>query len=387
LHALDNKKCVLLVLLDLSAAFDTIDHATLLSRLKDLVGLEGKAFEWFDSYIHGRGQSVQINLSESKLWELLFGVPQGSVLGPLLFIIYTSPLGRILRAMGVQFHLYADDTQIYLSFDIKNAPDAATRIEEVIRVIRVWMAKNFLRLNDDKTEVLVIGSRAALPKVSIDTIQIGNKDIHIATEARNIGFVFDNTVCYQKQVSLTVRAAWFHLRNIGKIRQYLDNAATERLIHAFITSKLDVNNCLLYGLPDTVLSRLQLVQNAAARMVTRTRKAEHITPVLMSLHWLPVHQRIVYKLLLLTYKALHGLAPSYLSDLLTLRENTSRSSRANDQNLLVAPRSNTKTYGDRDFRVAAPRLWNNLPLSIRKCQSLDNFKILLKTHLFNLTYE
>jgi exonuclease III len=382
LTALDNKKCVLLVLLDLSAAFDTIDHHVLLSRLKSVTGLSGKAYKWFASYLSDRRQSVLIDKYKSTFWELIFGVPQGSVLGPLLFVIYMSPLGDILRSLGIQYHLYADDTQIYLTFDIDGASGAVQKMEEAISVIKTWMTQNFLCLNDDKTEVLVMASRTSLPKLSIPTISIGDACISVATNARNIGFFFDQTMNLEKQINLTCQSAWFHLRNIAKIRQYLDLASTECLVHAFITSKLDFNNSLLQGLPDILLNKLQIIQNAAARIVTGASKRDHITPILKNLHWLPVKQRIKYKVLLFVYKALQGLAPTYISEMITLRENSSRSSRLNGQKLLLVPRSRTVTYGDRNFRTAGPQLWNELPSSIKCCESIDEFKGLLKTHLF-----
>ena len=150
----------------------------------------------------------------------------------------------------------------------------------------------------------------------------------------------------------------------------------------FITSKLDFNNSLLQGLPDILLNKLQIIQNAAAHIVAGASKRDHITPILQHLHWLPVKQRIKYKILLFVYKALQGLAPTYISEMITLRENLSCSSCLNGQKLLLVPRSRTVTYGDRNFRTAGPQLWNELPSSIKCWESIDEFKGLLKTHLF-----
>ena len=156
----------------------------------------------------------------------------------------------------------------------------------------------------------------------------------------------------------------------------------ERIIHAFITSKLDYCNAILYGLPQAQLDKLQLIQNTAARIVSKTKKSQHITPVLRSLHWLPIHKRIVFKLLLLTYKALNGQASSYISDLLT-KYKISRNRRSGTKYPLTVPRSNTKSYGDRSFQVAAAELFNKLPMELKTAFStLNSFKAQLKTYLF-----
>jgi hypothetical protein len=248
------------------------------------------------------------------------------------------------------------------------------------------MAQNFLCLNDDKTEVLVIASRTSLSKLNIPFVSIGDENIVPSSCVKNIGFFFDKSMTLQRHVSELCRSAWFQLRQIGKIRQYLDKTSTERLIHAFITSKLDVNNSLLYGIPETLLQRLQRVQNAAARMLTQSPKQDHVSPILRELHWLPVSQRIVYKVLTIVFKAFHGLAPLYIEELLHFKPVTERSMRSNNQRYLVVPRVRTVTYGDRNFRVFAPVLWNNLPIAIRNCEELNEFKKHLKTHLFSLSY-
>ena len=178
------------------------------------------------------------------------------------------------------------------------------------------------------------------------------------------------------------KSSRYHLRNIGKIRKYLAESSTETLIHAFVTSKLDYCNDLLNGPPKYQTNRLRLVLHAAARAVTRTHKYEHITPVLIGLHWLPISYRITFQILLLTYKALNNLAPSYLSDLLSQRCNV----LTGHQELLSIPRSRTVTYGDRALSIAAPRLWNELPLTLRKAPNINTFKTQLKTYLFKKAY-
>ena len=187
------------------------------------------------------------------------------------------------------------------------------------------------------------------------------------------------------QVKKMCQTAYFHIRNINSIRRLLSHEAAATLVHAFITSRLDDGNSLLYGINDCLLKKLQLIQNTAARVLSKTRKYDHITPVLKKLHWLPVKQRIEYKILLLTWKSLNGISPAYLSDLIT-HYTPNRELRSSDKRLLYIPRTNTSS-GDRAFSISAPCLWNSLPETIRKANSLDKFKSLLKTHLFECAFK
>ena len=177
------------------------------------------------------------------------------------------------------------------------------------------------------------------------------------------------------------KSASFGLYRIGRIRKYLDERTTEQLVHAFITSHLDNNNALLYGIQNVLLNKLQRVQNAAARLVARKGKFEHISDILQSLHWLPVKSRIEFKLLVLVFKCFHGSAPGYLQELIQLYE-PKRNLRSQSKNLLVKSRVNTKMFGDRAFQNIAPDLWNSLPQYLREIDNLDSFKTQLKTHLF-----
>ena len=186
-------------------------------------------------------------------------------------------------------------------------------------------------------------------------------------------------------VNAVCQSSFFHLRNIGFIRKYLTYDAA-KIIHAFVISKLDYCNSLLYGLPSYLIRKLQHVQNSAARLVNQCPRFCHITPVLRDLHWLPVSFCIECKIMLITYKVLHDRAPIYIQELLQLYT-PSRNLRSSNRNLLVKPYFNLNSYGKRTFSVAAPELWNNLPEDIKSANSIDDFKRKLKTFLFKRAYE
>ena len=393
LQSLDSHGAAILVLLDLSAAFDTIDHKILLSTLENEIGITGSALAWFKSYLTDRYQSVTINGVTSDKHKLEYGVPQGSVLGPLLFISYTKPLGDIIREKGLQFHLYADDTQLYLAFEPskpRSAEDTMKVIQECVQAIKEWMATHFLKLNDDKTEVLVI-SKNTKTSVSIKSrltpVKIGESMIEPKEHVRNLGVQFDSVCSMEKQVNSICKSAYHQIRNIGMIRKYLNTDATKSLVQAYVTSRLDYCNSLLYGISKELVNKLQRVQNTAARLITRTKKFDHITPILKELHWLPIEERIKYKILLLAYKAQHGQAPTYIAELVVPYTPARYNLRSKDQHLLdEGPYSKTKTFGDRTFKKAASTLWSTLPLQLRTATTTEKFKSHLKTHLFNKKY-
>ena len=387
LRAVDDNKSVILLLLDLSSAFDTVDHLILLSRLSHCFGIKGNALAWFDSYLKSRKQFVQIEDCQSSQRCLAHGVPQGSVLGPLLYLLYTSPIADIINFHSLQYHLYADDSQLYISFKTDCFADLAqakSSVELCVKDIDWWMTNNMLKLNQEKTELIVISSKFR-PKPAISYVSVGDEQILPKSSARNLGVIFDECCNMVEHVNKICKTSYYHLRNISKIRKYLTEETTEILVHAFVSSKLDYCNSLLYGLPKHMISSLQSVQNTAARIVTLTKKFDHITPVLIQLHWLPVHFRILFKVLLLVYKALNGMAPLYITELLSYRT-CSRTLRSTDQKFLAVPKSRLKTYGDRAFSVAAPKLWNELPLDLRSLDTINLFKKHLKTDLFKKAY-
>ena len=240
------------------------DHRILLDRLSERFGIIGNALEWFRSYLFNRHQVVKVNSHESTSRELCCGVPQGSVLGPILFLLYTSPLGDVLRYHHVKFHLYADDTQIYLTFE--SSPDssemAKVMMEACVRDIDAWMTVNMLKMNRDKTELLVLNSRHR-PLPPLTTISVCDEEINRSAKARNIGVIYDSSMSMENHIMAICKAAFYHLRNISRIRKYLSSQTAEMLVHAFVSSRLDYCNSLLYGLPKELLKKLQHVQNVA----------------------------------------------------------------------------------------------------------------------------
>ncbi|KAM7366739.1 hypothetical protein PAMP_014689 [Pampus punctatissimus] len=379
LMASDKGLISVLVLLDLSAAFDTIDHQILLQRLEYQIGIKGTALGWFKSYFLDRSQFVYVNDESSMQTKVSHGVPQGSVLGPLLFSLYMLPLGNIIRNHLINFHCYADDTQLYLSIkpDVTNH---LTKLQTCIKDIKYWMTHNFLMLNSDKTEVLVIGPKHLRDLVALDGITLAS-----SSTVKNLGVVFDQDLSFNDHIKQISRTAFFHLRNIAKIRRIIPQADAEKLVHAFVTSRLDYCNSLLSGCSNKSLRSLQMIQNAAARVLTGTKIRDHISPILASLHWLPVKSRIEFKILLLTYKALHGQAPSYLKELI-IPYFPSRTLRSQDAGFLVVPIVSKSRLGARAFSYQAPLLWNKLPLCVREADTVNIFKSRLKTFLFDKAY-
>ena len=387
LLAMDSKQCVLLVLLDLSAAFDTVNHSVLLESLEEDFGINGAVLSWMDSYLTDRTQSVTVNGILSDPQPLAVGLPQGSIVGPGEFPTYTAPLFGIARDHGVSIHMYADDTQLYLPFNPKDYDNAKAAMESCLSDMRAWMANHHLKLNDQKTEFLVIGQKTYLKHLPQPcSITIGDSTISAGESAKNIGVYMDTELNMVTQVNHLSKSCYVHLRNIGRIRPNLTEDSAATLVHAFISSRLDCTNVLLYGLPDKVVKKLQTIQNNAARIVTRSNRYEHVTPLLRRLHWLPVRQRIKYKICLMTFKCLMGKAPAYLMEMLQPYI-PSRALRSGTQGLLVERTARLKTVGDRAFQIAAPKLWNSLPSGLRQCDTLETFKTSLKTHLFREAFE
>ena len=279
LCANDKQFSVFLVLLDLSAAFDTVDHNILLERLFTSFGVKGTAFKWFESYPTDRKFYVSVEGGTSDSYSFNCGVPQNSVLGPVLFLLYTSHIADIIHSHGIDYHLYADDTQLYVSISCsQELDDAKHRLELCANDIDKWMVDNKLKLNGDKAEILVL-SAAHCPPPSIESINISGYDISPTSSARNIGVIFDDKLSLEAHITSIYKSCFFHIHNIWKIRRYLSQQSCEILVYAFISSKLDFCNSLLYGLPESSLQKLEYVQNSAARLVTICRKHDHISPV------------------------------------------------------------------------------------------------------------
>ena len=384
LQQIDQKRGVLLVLLDLSAAFDTIDHSILLSRLQTEYGIKETALQWFTSYLTGRSSRVSVNGKYSETHYTRFGVPQGSVLGPQLFTMYIRPVGDIIKRHDLQYHLYADDTQIYCSFDPRNQAsldEACNKLETCIGELSRWMTSNMLKLNEDKSEIILLSSSRLRPSGDL-SLQIGNATVDPSTTVKNLGVYFDQTLSMSEHVRRVCQVANFHMRNICHVRKYLTGEACSHAVRSLVLSRLDYGNSLLANVNAGDLKRLQKIQNRAARLVLGAKKREPSAPLLKQLHWLPIKQRIEFKLALLVYKCLMHSAPHYLSIMLTTPPVSRYHLRSrNDQTLLLIPRTNTKA-AERSFSYAGPSTWNTLPQHLRLCSTEDTFKKKLKTQLF-----
>ena len=363
-----------MILLDLSAAFDTVDINKLLVILDKELGIRGTALKWFESFLVGRKQRVRINGTLSDYAYVYFGVPQGSVLGPVLFNIYCRSLYTLIHNAGFNTSGYADDSNARQTFALAFQHNIlTTQVPSLLEKITNWMNQFFLKINPDKTEIILFTPNSDIK--TINGVMSTNGDcIRFSPFVRNLGFNLDRFLNMETHINIVVSQCYKLLKDVRSIRNLLSKKETEQLVHAIISSRLDYCNSLFFGLNKSVLNKLQKVQNAAARLIMKRPKFESIRNDIINLHWLRINERIVFKILVTVYKCCNEMAPNQIHTLISIR---------NPQNLTLNYVFMNTTFGRRSFSYVAPKLWNHLPENIRLSPSLSNFKTKLKTFLFN----
>lgn len=386
LKSIDSGDVSVLALLDLSAAFDTIDHKILLKRLNITFGISDRVLNWVESYLSNRYQEVKINDKTSDPQLLKYGVPQGSVLGPVLFSLYIQSLADIIVSHNFDRHGYADDAQLYKSISVNYLDSLLSRLGTCITSSNVWMTINKLKMNGDKSEFMIAGTQHKLKSINVNSISVGDEQLDISKHVKNLGVFLDCTMSMDKAVSHVVSVCYLELRKIAYLRPFLSEEATKTLVISFVISRLDYCNSLFFGISEQKLDKLQKIQNHAARLVKRSSKKESVTPLLKELHWLPVRARIQYKIAVLTYQSIFDPSfPAYLKEFVKVYS-PPRTLRSSSKILLNKPRVNLVNYGERAFDFAAADVWNSLPDELKQAESLAIFKNNLKTYLFNLHY-
>ena len=391
LFAMDRKMGTLAVAVDLSAAFDTVNHDVMLSVLQHSFGVSEKPLQWFESYLRPRDMIVRCDGQDSEPRPLHFSVPQGSCMGPVLFTCYSSTLATAVQG-GQEILGYADDHSFYDTFNIRDCTEeqrCVQNMQDTLKSVKQWMSYNRLKMNDAKTEAIVFRSIYYNDKLSTDRIEVGDNDILYADCIKLLGVWLDCNMSMKVHVEKKCRTASYYLSLIRNIRGYLDRKTCEMLVHSLVMSHVDYASVVLYGLPDVVISRLQSIQNMAAKLILLREREDSTTQCLKDLHWLPIRRRITFRTVCFVHKCLHGRAPSYLCELISVRTSNYRLRRLEEEKgpvLNIVP-SNTNTFGPRAFSSAAYTEWNILPSYICIVENLLSFKRKLKTYYFNLSFK
>jgi hypothetical protein len=378
-----------LVAMDLSAAFDTVDHAILLDILQRSYGVEGTALRWFDDYLRGRTMQVQIKDALSSPRAMNFSVPQGSVAGPVLFTAYISSLPNILQEDAGSITGYADDHHLYKLFDpnVENSElDTTASLQQSLMDIKTWMDSLYLKMNETKTEYIQFGSYQQLSKCKCDKIDVNGSEIRKSCNIKILGAYLDENLSFKKHVQVKCSVASRNIQYVTSIRKHITTSVATQLMSSLVLSHLDFGNAILAGLPCVTIRKMQKVQNWAAKIVLCRKLRDSSRRALFDLHWLPIAERINFKLASLTFRAVHGQAPVYLCNLISLKQYGRNTRAANSGTVLNVPTTKRMTFAERSFSVYGPKLWNSLPHDLKVITDYMLFRSQLKTYLFRNTF-
>ena len=387
LWAFEHQEVTAFVAIDLSAAFDTVDHDVLLKVLQRRFGLEGAALRWADTYLRPRQFVVNVGKSYSLPRQLQYCVPQGSCAGPTYFNMYSSTIKDVIPE-NISIGGFADDHALTVKWPGKkqeDQQDAIAKLEYTLSEVEVWMQENRLKMNSDKTEYALFCPPRLTRYVTCKTINVNGETIESSNVIKYLGAWLDEHLTMRKHIAQKCKTAMLNILRLKSIRPYLDMESSKILASGIVLSHLDYGNTLYSGLPKKDIYKLQRTQSMCAKVVTKRSKYDSATEALKTLNWLPVDLRVTFKVLSLVHQCVYGGAPSYLMDLIATRPQRRSGLRSNDDNtLLTVPFTKRKTYGDRSFSVIGPKWWNDLPCDLRSTADLNLFKKKLKTHLFQL---
>ena len=376
LKAIDKKKLSAVVLLDMTKAFDSVNHETLILKLQD-VGTSSHTLQWFRSYLSNRKQVVRIHSTLSEPLPVTSGVPQGSILGPVLFSIYTNDLSSIPQKCSTQS--YVDDTKLITSFQLKDNLDAITDLKDDLFKIGEWCSNNLLLLNPSKSKLMIFGSRQMRAKLQFHSLPFMGKDIMPSDTAKDLGVILDSNLTYDEHVIKTASSCMSCLGQINRVKHVFDKRTLLTIINSLVFSKLFYCSNVWANTSKCNINKLQAVQNFACRIVSGARKYDHITSIRKELNWLPVANQLYYRSAIMAFKCMTGHAPEYLSSKFLKRTEVSGRSTRNSQ-LLNIPLFKTAS-GQRTFYYRIVNLWNSLDYNLKLCDSVTVFKNHLRTKL------
>ncbi|CAB4017860.1 Hypothetical predicted protein [Paramuricea clavata] len=339
LDAMDNKKLSAVILIDLSKAFDTLP--------------------------------------------ITHGVPQGAILSPLLFCIYTNDLLTVTQSCDL--NSFVDDSKISLSFSVKEVSDAKHKLETDLRLVAEWCCKNSLLINPEKTKFLLVGTRQLLNSLSDDmSLNFLNKTIVPVTSISDLGIILDRNLTYNEHITQLSSECMAKLCQINRVKHCFDQKTLIYIICAVVMGKLYYCSTVWSNTSSLNIKKLQAVQNFACRILGNGKKIDHITPILKDIGWLPVKEHLLFKDLVMIYKCINSLTPTYLCDLFLKRKELNNRATRNNEALHI-PLFSTTT-GQRSFRYRAVGLWNSLDNELKKLP-LATFKIKLKEFLLSRYFE
>ena len=377
LRGFDENQATVIVFLDLSAAFDTIDIEKLLAIMDGEIGVGGTVLKWFRSFLEDRTQKVKIDNEYSESLNVPCGAPQGSVLGPKIFNINVRSQPMVFKKCMFSTSSFADDSNgrrqfaLTFQFNVINK-DIVNCLKQIIE----WSNAHFMKINPDKTEIALLCPSSLNDEIIIKGVIFEGQCIRFSAEVKNVGVWLDRNLRMDKHINQISSHCYKILKDIGRIRKCITQSHLENLVHAVISTRLDYCNSLFMKISKENIFKLQKVQNSAARLILGKRRRYSATLALKQLHWLKVESRITFKVLLLVYKVLNGQCSRNLE-----LQYKGFNGRPSDYLLLVTPNFKT-VYGRRTFAYNGSRLWNALPVDVRSEESVVTYKKRLKTILF-----
>ena len=371
----DKNTPTVVILLDLSAAFDTVDHVKLMEILEKEIGIRGTALKWFESFIINRTQKVKIGDMFSDVIELLFGVPQGSVLGPILFKIYIRSLYKYVQTTKFEIEGFADDHQLYKQFLVSMQRKALGEdINDCLKHIAVWMNIYFLKLNQSKTKILVLAPPCIQKEIVVRGAFIEGTCIRFVDSAKNLGVILDDTLSFANQVNKVVKSSYAIIKKLHQIKGFLSENQLKQLVCSYVLSNLDYCNSLYYGINSDLMDKMQRVQNCAVRLIAKNNiPSGELDRKLFEYHWLHVRHRILYKMMLIVHKCVNFKAPEEIMSIFKFCD-SARTMNFQETKFL-------NKHGEKAFSHNGPKLWNLLPKKIREEEVTDKFKTNLKSYL------
>jgi hypothetical protein len=374
---MDNGLLTGVIFLDLKKAFDTVYYDILLHRLGEL-GVDGIAIQWFQDYLKTRQQSVLLNGTVSDTMDIDYGVPQGSILGPLLFTLYINDLPNALTKTKVV--LYADDTAIfYASKDISEIQQVLT---EDLRRAQNWLDSNKLTLNTSKTKTMLFGTPQRLRKGLSLKVETDGHTLEHVSNFKYLGAWFDNSLTWENHINKMFSKVSQRLGVLKRVRPYLSTDTSKLLYNALVLPLLDYVDVVWSNCGTTMFDRVQRLQNRAARIILRCHPRTHRVDMLKSLNWLTCKERSNLHKATIYFKIIHGQAPTYLNNFITRVDQIHKyNTRSNSKNNMFI-QSTKSNSGKRSFTYSGAILWNSLPTTVKNCQTVPTFNTAHVKHIY-----